>query len=60
MESYTTKFRQLILKCDLSELKENTIVRYLGGLRPTIGNVEQLQPYWILLDVQNLSFKVEK
>lgn len=40
VETYTTEFEQLMMKCDLQEPEEHTIIRYLGGLRPSIGNQE--------------------
>ncbi|KAF7112533.1 hypothetical protein RHSIM_RhsimUnG0220300 [Rhododendron simsii] len=40
--------------------QEQTIARYLRGLRSEIRHVVQLQPYWTYNDVVKLSFKVEK
>ena len=34
------------MKCDLVEPKEQTIAHFLGGLKPKIDNVIQLDPYW--------------
>jgi len=31
---YTREFDKLLIKCDLREVEEQTIVRYLGGLDP--------------------------
>ncbi|PKU85104.1 hypothetical protein MA16_Dca018218 [Dendrobium catenatum] len=42
------------------EPEENTIVRFLGGLQPSITNVVQLQPYWTMQYVISLAIKVEK
>lgn len=42
MEEYVAEFEQLLVKCDLIELKENTTVRFLGGLKPSIANTVQL------------------
>ncbi|KAK9210956.1 hypothetical protein WN943_000329 [Citrus x changshan-huyou] len=59
-EDYTAEFDNLMMKCDLVEAEEHTIARYLGGLKPEIGNVVQLQPYWTYSDVSRLALKVEK
>ena len=39
VEEYTSKFDHLMLKGDLIEPEEQTIARYLGGLRYYIANV---------------------
>lgn len=31
VENYATEFEQLMLKCDLNEHEESTIVQFLGG-----------------------------
>ena len=59
MEEYTTEFDHLKMRCDVSEPEEQTIARYLGGLRSEIANVVQLQPYWTYNDVFELAIKVE-
>jgi len=45
VEEYTMEFDYLMIKCDIVEPEEQTIARYLGGLKPEIRNVVQLQPY---------------
>ncbi|KAI0524285.1 hypothetical protein KFK09_003651 [Dendrobium nobile] len=45
VEEYIAEFEQLALQCDLVKLEENTIARFLGGLRVSMANVVQLQPY---------------
>ena len=57
---YIAKFDHLMLKRELTELEEQTIAWYLGGLKYEISNVVQLQPYWTLNDVCKLALKVEK
>ena len=42
VEEYAREFEKLIIKCDLQEPKEQTIVRYLGGLDPRYANVVDL------------------
>lgn len=54
------EFKQLTLKCNLVELEENTITRFIGGLNPSITILVQLQSYWTITDIINLSLKVEK
>ncbi|GJU59575.1 putative CCCH-type zinc finger family protein [Tanacetum coccineum] len=54
-EEYTSEFDHLMIKCDIVEPEEQTIARYLGGLRSEISNVVQLQPYWTYADVCSTS-----
>ncbi|XP_017982330.1 PREDICTED: uncharacterized protein LOC108663252 [Theobroma cacao] len=60
VEEYTMEFEQLHMKCDVHELEEQTVARYLGGLNVEIADVVQLQPYGNLNDVIKLALKVEK
>ncbi|CAL2257293.1 unnamed protein product [Prunus armeniaca] len=60
VEEYTADFDKLRMLCDIIEPEEQTIARYLGGLRSEIHNIVQLQPYWSYGDVEKLSLKVEK
>jgi len=39
VEEYTREFEKLLIRCDLQEAKEQTIVRYLGGLDPKYAHV---------------------
>lgn len=48
------------MKCDLVEPKEQTIAHFLGGLKPKIDNVIQLDPYWTYGGMCKLTLKVEK
>jgi len=34
VEEYTREFEKPLIKCDIQELEEQSIVRYLGGLDP--------------------------
>jgi len=45
VEEYTREFEKLLIKCDLRESEEQTIVRYLGGLDPRYAYVVELQQY---------------
>jgi len=59
VEEYTREFEQLLIKCDLKEDEEQTLVRYLGGLDERISNVVELHPYTTLDELSSLSHKVE-
>ena len=57
---YTREFEKLLIKCDISEPEEQTIVRYLGGLEPRYANVIELQQYTTFDEVCVLTHKVEQ
>lgn len=59
VQKYTAEFDHLMMRCDLSEPKEQTVACYLGGLKLEIRSVVQLQPYWTYNDVFKLAIKVE-
>jgi len=59
VEEYTREFEKLLIKCDLQEAEEQTIVRYLGGLDPKYAHVVELQPYTTFDEVCVLAHKVE-
>lgn len=42
------------------EPEERILARYIGGLRPEISDVVQLQPYWTTYSVFKLAIKVER
>jgi len=42
VEEYTREFEKLLIKCDIQEPEEQTIVRDLGGLDPRYSNVVEL------------------
>jgi len=60
VEEYTREFEKLVIKCDLQELEEQTIVRYLGGFDPRYANVVELQAYTTFDEVCVLAHKVEQ
>jgi len=39
MEQYTREFEKLMIRCDIQEQEEQTIVRYLGGFNPKYSNL---------------------
>ena len=57
---YTREFEKLLIKCDIQEPEEQTIVRYLGGLDPKYSNVIELQQYSTFDEVCVLAHKVEQ
>jgi Retrotransposon gag protein len=57
---YTEELDHLMLKCGVVESEEQTIARYLCGLRKKIHDVISLQPLISYHDVFNLTTKVEK
>jgi len=60
VEENTCGFEKLLIKCDIQEPKEQTIVRYLGGLDPRYSNVVELQSYASFDDVCMLAHKVKQ
>lgn len=61
VEEYTREFEYLMLKCDItSEASEQTIARYLRGLREEIADAVKLQPYTSFDDVRKLATTIEK
>ena len=59
VEEYIREFEQLLIKCDLKEDKEQTLVRYLSGLHERISHVIELHPYTTLDELSSLAHKVE-
>jgi len=60
VDEYTREFGKLLIKCDIQELEEQKIVRYLGGLEPKYSNVIELQQYTTFDEVCVLAHKVEQ
>jgi len=58
VDEYTWEFKKLVIKCDINEPKEHTIMRYLGGLEPEYTNVVELQQYTMFDEVCVLAHKV--
>ena len=59
VEEYTREFEKFFIKCDIPESKDQTIVRYLGGLNPRYSNVVELQQYSTFDDVSLLAHRVK-
>ncbi|MDN4193085.1 hypothetical protein DDE03_10970, partial [Bifidobacterium longum subsp. longum] len=60
VEDYVMEFEMLSMRCELSEPREQTIARFIGGLNKEIADVVELQPYVFWEDVITLASKVEK
>ena len=60
VDKYTREFEKLLIKCDIQEPEEQTIVRYLGGLEPKDSNIIELQQYTTFDEVCVLAHKVEQ
>ena len=60
VEEYTYQFEKLVIRCDLQEPEEQTIVRYLGGVDSRYSNVVDLQAYTTFDEVSVLAHKVEQ
>jgi len=59
VEEYTQEFERLIMTCNIRESEDQMVVRYLGGLNESIGNLLKLQHYTTLDEVCSLVHKVE-
>jgi hypothetical protein len=60
VEEYVKEFELLLIQCELMEPQEQTIARFLGGLRKDIPNVVELQSYIFLAEVIKLPARVER
>ena len=60
VEDYTRVFEKLVIKCDLQEPEEQTIISYLGRLDPRYATVVDLQAYTVLDEVCVLALEVEQ
>lgn len=60
MEENIREFEYLMLRCDICEPEEQTIARFLGGLRKELTEAIRLQPYWTFNDVRKLAITIEQ
>jgi len=60
VEEYTRGFEKLMIKCDIHEPEEQTMVRYLGGLDPRIANVVEFQAFTTFDEICVLAHKVKQ
>ena len=59
MDKYTKEFERFLIKCELKEDEEQTLVRYLSGLDEKIAHVVELHPYTTYVELSSLAYKVE-
>jgi len=59
-EEYIREFKQLQIRSGIKQEPEQTMVRFLRGLEPSIAKKVDLQPYWSFEDVCKLTIKLEK
>ncbi|XP_004292437.1 PREDICTED: uncharacterized protein LOC101306407 [Fragaria vesca subsp. vesca] len=60
VDDFTKEFDLLTMRCGLAEEEEQTVARYLAGLRREIHDVVVLQPCWSYSEVYQLAIQVEK
>jgi len=60
VDEYTKEFEKLLIKCDIQESEEQTIVRYLGDLDPKYLNIVEVQQLTTFDEVCVLAYKVEQ
>jgi len=60
VEEYTREFEKILIKCDIQEIEDQTIVRYLSGLDPRYAHVVALQQYSSFDDVCALAHSMEQ
>ena len=60
MKNKQGNLEKLLINCDIQELEDQTIVRYLGGLDLKYTNVVELQQYSTFNEVCILAHKVEQ
>jgi len=53
------EFENLLIKCDIQEPEQQTIVRYLGVLEPKYANMVKLQQYTTDDEICVLAHEVE-
>jgi len=60
VEEYKREFEKLLIRCDIQDSKDQTIVRYLGGVDPKYANVIKFQQYSMFDVVCVLAQKIEQ
>ena len=60
VEDYIREFEYLMLRCDIKEPEEQTIARFLGGLKRELADAIRLQPFWTFNDVRKLAITIEQ
>jgi len=59
VEEYTREFERFLIKCDVKEDEDQTLVRCLGRLDERIAHVVELHPHHTLDELSSLARKVE-
>ena len=59
MEEYSAEFENLMIKGDLREAEEQSIVGYLVGMRFDISRTIYMHPYNTFQDMIKLALKIE-
>ncbi|XP_050368930.1 uncharacterized protein LOC126787035 [Argentina anserina] len=60
VDEFTEEFDLLSMRCAVTETEEQTIARYLAGLRKEIHDVLVLHQFWSFNDVYKLAIQIEK
>ena len=60
MEEYIREFEYLMLRFDINEPEEQTIARFLEGLKRELADAIQSQPFWTFNDVRKLASTIEQ
>ncbi|KAL4184242.1 hypothetical protein AMTRI_Chr10g224580 [Amborella trichopoda] len=60
VEEYTDEFYELMAHSNVVEREEQSLARYVGGLRSCIQDVVVLQRYWTIDEAYNLAVKICK
>ena len=60
VEDYVKKFESLMARCDIRESSDESIARFINGLKMDIASIVELQHYHTLEDVIKLASRVER
>lgn len=57
IEEYIKEFKQLMMKCEVLEVQEQTIARFLGEMNQGNADLVELQLFWFFEDVCKLAIE---
>ena len=60
IEEYVKEFETLVARCDIKESSDESIARFINGLKMDIASMVELQHYQTLEDVIKLASRVER
>jgi hypothetical protein len=60
VDDYTEEFYQLVARNDLSEIEEQMVARYLGGLRQPLQDALSLHLLWTISETYQRALVAEK